>query len=963
MSTLKRPSFGLTSRLGALYDARTESFLEQSLINADIPGDAVNCVDVSQTKQMVGTNRTFKQKFEKFGLSNDMISSFMAGMVDTDGASRYLTESRGSQPVVHRAFHRVTATRQETLNTSHESLKPLYDLSTFLHCPATHFVAGITWGVRTVVTASRQLTPGADKAYYEAEMDKLSQGSAMLPTNGVQPMLFPTGAIDDQVSVELYSDLPVASNQSTMTLQTAFGLAHQVHQSITSIPSGCGVHLSYTLLPVSFFMTLGFFIPDYPSIEQPSSEYVVRYMTLLDDLSAAQQSVLAYHKSLLVHRSVVRQDHIKLVQDRLFAAQQAEAALMTNFARTLTAVRAGTTPSYGVWQLVEHFLAGDSSPAKLLSVMDDYAEKLEFVSMIARSGAQYMSMTGDGVQVLRNSISARGTSYVFSFNNHAMTAAGPWEDHMALLRGILDDRPRNTSIIVADYENDAQALSRPLISVYLDGEMKTKDLLKQRKALASKHLVRFREYEAQRVNHIPSQRRALVLPCPGPDCENSDDCEWICYYCHVAMEYSPTNGFIYCECGKIYPEVARYNCQRSQHGEKFTRYPPSRFNRLVETLPPPPELNILILGETGVGKSTFINAFVNYLTFPTLDEAMDAASLNSVIPASFQTQVTDPRSGKLTSRKVQIGDDENEHDTSRGASATQQATVYPLYLNGTLVRLIDTPGIGDVRGIEQDRHNLANVLSVLRNYSDLHGILILLKPNNARLNVMFRFCVKELLSSLHRSAASNIAFGFTNTRGSDYKPGDTFTPLAALLSDYNDVIPGLYSHNVYCFDSESFRYLAAQKQGIDMGTVEDYRRSWDQSTKETDRIMTYFKGLKPHHVQETLSLNETRHLISQLTAPIQQISQAITDSIDKNAKQVQDLADMQLTGKELSEKLRIQKVVVKATQLSKPKTVCSHEKCVTSAPAPSGVGTVLLRKSLCKCTCEEARIVLTLNRP
>ena len=96
---------------------------------------------------------------------------------------------------------------------------------------------------------------------------------------------------------------------------------------------------------------------------------------------------------------------------------------------------------------------------------------------------------------------------------------------------------------------------------------------------------------------------------------------------------------------------------------------------------------------------------------------------------------------------------------------------------------------------------MINILRVLRNYEKLHGILILLKPNNARLTVMFRFCVKELLTQLHRNAAQNMVFGFTNTRGSNYQPGDTFQPLEQLLKEYKDVIPGLFKETVYCFDS------------------------------------------------------------------------------------------------------------------------------------------------------------------
>ena len=64
----------------------------------------------------------------------------------------------------------------------------------------------------------------------------------------------------------------------------------------------------------------------------------------------------------------------------------------------------------------------------------------------------------------------------------------------------------------------------------------------------------------------------------------------------------------------------------------------------------------------------------------------------------------------------------------------KKEVTYQIPYKNCLINLIDTPGIGDTRGAEQDKENFESILSHISNFDELHAILILLKPNSARLS-------------------------------------------------------------------------------------------------------------------------------------------------------------------------------------------------------------------------------------
>ncbi|XP_054165543.1 uncharacterized protein LOC128963095 isoform X2 [Oppia nitens] len=303
-----------------------------------------------------------------------------------------------------------------------------------------------------------------------------------------------------------------------------------------------------------------------------------------------------------------------------------------------------------------------------------------------------------------------------------------------------------------------------------------------------------------------------------------------------------------------------------------------------------------------------------------------------LIPAKFT--LTDWETGE--SKVCTFGspsDTENTEITSE--SATQYPRCYTFDFGDYRLNIIDTPGIADTKGLDKDNRNMQNILNFISNYNTINGICVLLKPNEAKVNVIFKYCILELLSHLNKSAADNIMFVFTNARSTFYAPGDTTVALKDVLNKVGQYPPYVNikfdKTNTFCFDNESFRYLVAVSQPNNIKFNENiqnlFETSWDRSVNECLRMMRYIFDVKPHNVRDTLSINETKRTIKLLTQPLADITENIADNIKKCQIQTEKILQFRGNIEELKRELYIPVVEIESKPLDHPMTVCSDNNC------------------------------------
>jgi anion-transporting ArsA/GET3 family ATPase len=284
-------------------------------------------------------------------------------------------------------------------------------------------------------------------------------------------------------------------------------------------------------------------------------------------------------------------------------------------------------------------------------------------------------------------------------------------------------------------------------------------------------------------------------------------------------------------------------------------------------------INILLLGESGVGKSTFINAFANYLHFDTLQQAQSGQPI-VIIPVSFLITVNDNFDEQL----VNFGEtDSNEDHTKSGQSVTQQCRSYVFDISrDKKLRIIDTPGFSDTRGDNQDQINMKVIFSFLNNLTHLNSICLLFKPNVGQLNPFLYSCFTQLFEYFGEKIRDRFIFCFTNARSTFFAPGDTRPLLTSFFNSFPVKNIPLERKNTFCFDSESFRYLVALQKAIKFNENDEkeFDNSWLRSVEESKRLRDFLCD-RAHPYNKSVEWQSVQEAQFQINCMIRPILEAI----------------------------------------------------------------------------------------
>jgi len=152
------------------------------------------------------------------------------------------------------------------------------------------------------------------------------------------------------------------------------------------------------------------------------------------------------------------------------------------------------------------------------------------------------------------------------------------------------------------------------------------------------------------------------------------------------------------------------------------------------------QYKMLLIGETGSGKTSFLNLLCNCGLVQALGGFTEGL-------AQFRN-FNDISLENAESRKLE--------------SKTSDAKLYNVEIGELKVGVIDTPGFGDTRGFKEDEKHTKRIVNALEGEEYINCICLIINGRQARMSATLRYVLTEITSILPKRVLKNVIVVFTN---------------------------------------------------------------------------------------------------------------------------------------------------------------------------------------------------------